>query len=356
VVLSASHNPFADNGIKFFSGDGGKLPDAWEDEIEERLGGPDRAPRPSGAGVGRLRTVARAEQWYLESLRPVLPDPEDLRGMRLVLDCAHGATYRVAPRLFRGLGAEVHALGVRPTGVNINRDAGALHPERLQTRVRRTEGAIGLAFDGDGDRLITVDEAGEVRDGDYLLAILARALLARRALRGGVVVTTVMANLGLERALADAGVGMVRTPVGDRYVLEEMLRRGANLGGEQSGHVILLDHATTGDGLVSALALLRVLRETGRPLADLARSVTKFPQVLLNVPVPAKPPLESLRRVGEVVGHWETSLKGRARILLRYSGTEPLLRVMVEGDDGMCIEDVAQEIAAAARAEIGGPP
>ena len=353
VVLSASHNPFEDNGIKLFSAEGGKLPDDWEDGIAARLDGPDSAPRPTGAGVGRLRPVARAEARYLGILRGVLPPALDLRGFRLCLDCAHGATYRVAPRLFRALGAEVHALGVRPTGTNINDRTGALYPERLRARVRAVRATVGLAFDGDGDRLITVDETGEIRDGDHLLAILARALQASGTLRGGVVVSTVMANLGLERALTEVGVGMVRTPVGDRYVLEEMHRRGANLGGEQSGHLILLDHATTGDGLVSALALLRVLRETGERLSDLAACVTKCPQVLVNVPVESKPPLAGLPVIGEVVGDWERRLQGRARILLRYSGTEPLLRVMVEGEDEMTIERVADEIAGVARAHIG---
>lgn len=353
VVLSASHNPFDDNGIKFFSAEGGKLPDEWEDEIETRLGGPDQAPRPSGAGVGRLRPVARAEARYLDTLRGVLPPGVDLRGLRLCLDCGHGATYRVAPRLFRALGAEVYALGVRPTGTNINDRAGALYPERLRARVCELGAAVGLAFDGDGDRLITVDETGEIRDGDHLLAILARALRAHGALRGGVVVSTVMANLGLERALGEVGVGMVRVAVGDRYVLEEMYRRGANLGGEQSGHLILLDHATTGDGLVSALALLRVLRETGRRLSDLAACVVKCPQVLVNVHVASKPPLATLPVIGAVVGDWEGRLQGRARILLRYSGTEPLLRVMVEGEDRMTVERVAEEIAGVARTHIG---
>jgi phosphoglucosamine mutase len=354
VVLSASHNPFEDNGIKLFARDGGKLPDAWEEEIERRLEDADTAPRPTGAGVGRVRPVSRAEARYLETLRGVFPAERDLRGVRLCLDCAHGATYRVAPRLFRTLGAEVHTLGVRPTGTNINKRCGALYPERLQSAVRRLGGAIGLAFDGDGDRLITVDETGEIRDGDHLLAILGQALKALDALTGGVVVSTVMANLGLERALAASGIGMVRVPVGDRYVLEEMHRLGANLGGEQSGHLILLDHATTGDGLVSALAVLRVVRETGRTLADLARCVTKCPQVLVNVPVRAKPPLADLPAVGEVVGAWEQRLDGRARILLRYSGTEPLLRIMVEGEDQTTIERISRDIADVVRAEIGG--
>jgi phosphoglucosamine mutase len=353
VVLSASHNPFADNGIKLFSAEGGKLPDAWEDEIEARLARPDAAPRPTGAGIGRVRPVAGAEGRYLAALRATVPGGLDLRGQRLVLDCAHGATYRVAPRLFRALGAEIVTLGVRPTGTNINAGAGALHPEDLQARVRALGGGVGLAFDGDGDRIMTVDEHGAVRDGDHLLAVFAGDLTRRGALRGGAVVTTVMANLGLERALAASGVATVRTGVGDRYVLEEMLRRGANLGGEQSGHIIFLDHAPTGDGLFSALQLLRILRETGRSLAELAAGVTKFPQVLVNVSVRAKPPLASLPAVSDAVDRWEKKLEGRARVLVRYSGTEALARIMVEGDDQMTIETVAQEIAAVIRAEIG---
>lgn len=353
VVLSASHNPFEDNGIKIFSPDGWKLPDACEDAIEARLGEGDERPRPTGAGIGRLRRVPDAETRYLEAVAGSFPSELDLRELTLVLDCANGATYRVAPRLFRRLGAEVTALGVRPDGININRGGGALHPERLQARVRTLGTGIGLAFDGDGDRLIVVDEDGEVRDGDYLLAICAKALQARGALRGGVVVSTVMANLGLERALRAAGLGMLRTPVGDRYVLEEMLRVGANLGGEQSGHAIFLDHATTGDGLVSALQLLRVVRETGEPLRSLAALVTKCPQILVNVAVRAKPVLTALPGVGEVMKRWEKQLDGRARILVRYSGTEAVARVMVEGDDQMTIEEAAHEIAAAIRTEIG---
>ena len=353
VVLSASHNPFEDNGIKLFGADGGKLPDAWEDEIEARLGA-DRAPRPTGAGLGRLRLVRDAERRYVELVRRILPPGLDLAGMRLVLDCAHGATYRVAPRLFRSLGAEVVVTGGRPTGTNINREVGALHPERLQARVR-AGGGIGLAFDGDGDRLIAVDETGTIRDGDHVLAVCAKDLVARGALRGGMVIGTVMANLGLERALGEIGVGMIRAPVGDRYVLEEMRRRGANLGGEQSGHVIFLDHAPTGDGLITALQLLRIIRERGQPLEQLAALVAKCPQILVNVPVRAKPALIGLRSVEDVVTRWERKFDHRARIVLRYSGTEPLARVMVEGDDQTVIEDAAHDIAAAIRGEIGSP-
>jgi phosphoglucosamine mutase len=353
VVLSASHNPFEDNGIKLFSADGDKLPDAWEDEIEARLrSGPD-GPRPTGAGLGRVRPVRGAERRYLDGLRRALPAGLDLAGRRLVLDCAHGATYRVAPRLFRSLGAEVVALGARPTGTNINRRAGALHPEALCARVRATPGSIGLAFDGDGDRLIVADETGAVRDGDHILAVCAGALRARGALRGGVVVSTVMANLGLERALRALGLEMARTAVGDRYVLEEMRRLGANLGGEQSGHVIFLDHARTGDGLLTALQLLGALAGAGRPLAELARVVEKCPQRLVNVRVRAKPALDGLRSVAGVLARWEAKLEGRARFVVRYSGTEPLARVMAEGDDQEAIDAAAREIATAIHEEIG---
>ena len=353
AVLSASHNPFEDNGVKLFSGEGDKLPDAWEDEIESRLQADLDGPRPTGARIGRVRTVPGAERRYVDGLRASLASGFDLAGCRLVLDCAHGATYRVAPRLFRSLGAEVWTLGSRPSGTNINRGVGALHPEGLQARVRATPGAIGLAFDGDSDRLIVVDESGLVRDGDHVLAVCARALLARGELRGGVVVSTVMANLGLERALTALRIGMVRTAVGDRYVLEEMRRLGANLGGEQSGHVIFLDHARTGDGLLTALQLLRAMRETGQALSALAAQVGKCPQVLLNVRVRARPPLEELRGVAAALARWEGKLDGRARFLVRYSGTESLARVMVEGDDPTTIEAAAREIAAAIHEEIG---
>jgi phosphoglucosamine mutase len=356
VVLSASHNPFEDNGVKLFSARGDKLPDAGEAEIEARLAGPAPARRPIGSAIGRLTPVAAPERRYLETLRAAVPGGLDLRGLRVVVDCAHGAMHRVAPRLLRQLGAEVVSLGVRPTGTNINRGAGALHPAVLQARVRAAGAAVGLAFDGDGDRLITVDETGAVRDGDHLLAICARDLQARGALRAGVVVSTVMANLGLARLLAEAGIGLVRTPVGDRHVLEAMRRLGANLGGEQSGHLVFLDHATTGDGLLAGLMLLRVMRDSGQPLSALAAPLRKCPQVLVNLPVRTKPALETLPGLAELVTGWEQALDGRIRILLRYSGTEPLARVMVEGDDQSTIEKVADQLAAAIRDGIGGEP
>jgi phosphoglucosamine mutase len=353
VVLSASHNPFEDNGIKLFSADGDKLPDEWEDEIEAGLRAGAEGPRPTGSRLGRVRPVPDAARRYLDGILAVLPRGFALAGRHVVLDCAHGATCRVAPRLFRSLGARVTTVGVRPSGTNINRGVGALHPERLRDRVREAPGALGLAFDGDGDRLIVVDETGVVRDGDHVLAVCARALQARGALRGGVVVSTVMANLGLERALAALGVSMVRTAVGDRYVLAEMRRLGANLGGEQSGHVIFLDHARTGDGLLTALVLLRAVADAGRPLAELASALTKCPQVLLNVRVRATPPLAELPTVAQATARWQSRLDGRARLVVRYSGTEPLARVMAEGDDQEAIEAAAREIAGAIHDEIG---
>jgi phosphoglucosamine mutase len=351
VVLSASHNPFEDNGIKIFSAAGAKFPDAWEDEIETRLKGPDEAPKPTGSSIGRLVNHDRAEADYQAHLREAFP--LDLRGMTLVLDCAHGATYRVAPLVFESLGARVLVMGAGPDGENINRGVGALHPQELQGRVAAAKADMGIAFDGDGDRLISVDETGELRDGDFALAICGRHLYATGRLRGPALVTTVMANLGLDLALAEAGIPVVKTQVGDRYVLEEMHRIGANVGGEQSGHLLFLDHATTGDGILSALQLLAVMRETGEPLSTLARCMSKCPQVLLNVAVRHKPPLDTIRGLMERTEAFERELDGAGRILLRYSGTEPLARVMIEGRDHGRIRSMADELAGLIREGIG---
>ncbi len=351
VVLSASHNPFEDNGIKIFSSEGAKLPDAWEDEIEQELRQPDRAPRATCGELGRRIDYAAAENDYIAHARRACS--ADLSGLTVVLDCAHGATYRVAPRVFRSLGARVLVSGARPDGRNINRRSGALYPEALQRKVVAAGAHLGLAFDGDGDRLISVDERGEIRDGDYALAIMAQHLSARGRLKGGIVVTTVMANLGLDTALTAMGVRMVKTQVGDRYVLEEMLRIGANVGGEQSGHLLFLDHATTGDGIVSGLQLLAVMCETGQALSMLASSMTKFPQVLVNVPVREKRPFESIPTLSDSVARLESGMNGNGRILLRYSGTEPLARVMVEGREQRHIEAVANELATLLREAIG---
>jgi phosphoglucosamine mutase len=352
VVISASHNPFEDNGIKIFSSEGAKFPDAWEIEIEAHLAGGDHAPNPTGADVGRLIPHRhQAEADYAAHASGTFAF--DLRGLHVVMDCANGATYRVGPRVFESLGARVTVLGVEPDGQNINLGVGAMHPEGLQARVRAVGADLGVAFDGDGDRLICVDETGEVRDGDYALAICGRHLAAEGRLPGRVVVSTVMANLGLEHSLREAGIKTVKSQVGDRYVLEEMTRIGAVLGGEQSGHLLFLDHATTGDGIVSALQVLSVMRETGQPLSALARCLTKFPQVLVNVPVRSKPPLGSIEGLERRVEKLEAQMNGAGRILLRYSGTELLARVMVEGQEQGEIEGIAQELAGIIRRAIG---
>src|SRR6266849_6038494 len=308
IVLSASHNPFEDNGIKLFSSEGTKFPDAWEAEIEQRLEGPDRAPRARGAQIGALVSYNRAEAVYVDFLCGCFP--LDLSRFTIALDCAHGATYRVAPRVFRRLGAKVITIGVRPDGTNINARCGALHPDNLQRKVRASGATIGFAFDGDGDRLISVDHTGEIRDGDYALAIAGRHLASRQRLKQNIVVTTVMANL-------------------------------------------FLDHAPAGDGILSALALLCVATETGEPLASLAACLRKFPQVLINVPVRSKPPIDSITGVGERMAAFEHEMNGRGRVLIRYSGTEALARVMIEGADGARIRAMADDLAGLIRVQIG---
>ena len=351
IVLSASHNPYEDNGIKLFSGQGTKFPDAWEDEIERRLTGEDTAPRARGRQIGRLHAYDQAEQYYVDYVCRCFP--LDLAGMTVAIDCAHGATHRVAPSVFRRLGARVVSIGAKPDGININAGFGALFPQTLQKKVQEAGAAIGFAFDGDGDRLISVDHLGEIRDGDYALAISARHMARGHRLKGECVVTTVMANLGLDECLAAAGIEIVKTQVGDRYVHEEMQRRGANLGGEQSGHLLFLDHAPAGDGILSALALLSVVRESGESLASLASCMRKFPQVLVNVPVRTKPPFDAVTGLNEKVSVFEQEMNGSGRVLIRYSGTEPLARVMIEGADGARIQVMADELAGVIRSQIG---
>ncbi|HEX3179562.1 MAG TPA: phosphoglucosamine mutase [Methylomirabilota bacterium] len=351
IVLSASHNPFADNGIKLFSAEGTKFPDAWEQQIEARLAAADAAPRARGAAIGRLVAYERAEKYYVDFLCRCFP--LDLAGMTVAIDCANGATSRVAPSVFRRLGARVIAISAKPDGTNINSDCGALHPDGLQKKLRAVRADVGFAFDGDGDRLISVDHLGEIRDGDYALAIAGRHMSAGRRLKGNVVVTTVMANLGLDEALKAAGIRVLKTQVGDRYVHEEMQRSGANLGGEQSGHLLFPDYMPTGDGILSALALLSVVRETGEPLASLATCMRKFPQVLVNVPVARKPPIDSITGLGERVDAFEREMNGSGRVLVRYSGTESLARVMIEGADPARIRAMADELAGVIRTHLG---
>jgi phosphoglucosamine mutase len=351
IVLSASHNPFEDNGIKLFSAQGTKFPDAWEAQIEARLAGPDAAPRAHGAGIGRLVHYDRAEKYYVDFLTRCFP--LDLAGLTVAIDCAHGATFRVGPSVFRRLGARVVAMSAQPDGTNINAGCGALHPEALQKRLRAVRADIGFAFDGDGDRLISVDHLGEIRDGDYALAIAGRHMAQQRRLKNNLVVTTVMANLGLDESLNAAGIRMVKTQVGDRYVHEEMLKSGANLGGEQSGHLLFPDYMPTGDGILSALALLTVVRETGEALASLATCMRKFPQVLVNVRVRTKPPIDSIPGLSASIGAFESEMNGVGRVLIRYSGTEALARVMIEGADAGRIQAMADELAGVIRAQIG---
>jgi len=351
VVLSASHNAFEDNGIKLFSSKGTKFPDAWEDQIEARLKAADAAPRARGADIGHLVAYDRAEKYYVDFLCRCFP--LDLAGTTVALDCAHGATYRVAPSVFRRLGARVIITSARPDGTNINAGCGALHPEGLRKRLVDASADVGFAFDGDGDRLISIDHLGEIRDGDYALAIAGRHMAKQGRLKTNTVVTTVMANLGLDECLRAAGIDIVKTQVGDRYVHEEMQRMGANLGGEQSGHLLFPDYSPTGDGILSALALLGVMRESGEALASLATCMRKFPQVLVNVPVARKPPMESLTGVMERVQIFEREMDGTGRILLRYSGTESLARVMIEGADDTRIRAMADELAADIRRELG---
>jgi phosphoglucosamine mutase len=351
IVLSASHNPFADNGIKLFSAQGTKFPDAWEEQIEARLAAPDVAPRAHGADIGRLVHYDRAEKYYVDFLTRCFP--LDLAGVTVAIDCAHGATFRVGPSVFRRLGARVVATCAQPDGTNINAGCGALHPEGLQRRLRTVRADVGFAFDGDGDRLISVDHLGEIRDGDYALAIAGRHMAQQRQLKANLVVTTVMANLGLDECLKAAGIRVVKTQVGDRYVHEAMQKHGANLGGEQSGHLLFPDYMPTGDGILSALALLSVVRETGEPLASLATCMRKFPQVLVNVRVRSKPPIESIQGLSDRVGSFEKEMDGVGRVLIRYSGTEALARVMIEGADATRIQAMADELAGVIRAQIG---
>ncbi|MGH8677536.1 MAG: phosphoglucosamine mutase [Burkholderiales bacterium] len=346
IVISASHNPFEDNGIKFFSGDGNKLPDAVEQQIESRLDSPIET-MPS-AQLGKARRINDAGGRYIEFCKSTFPTDLDLRGLKLVVDCAHGATYHVAGHVFHELGADVALIGSQPDGLNINQAAGAVHPAVLAAAVKSHHAHLGIAFDGDGDRLVMVDETGTVYDGDQLLYVIAQFRHSRGALKGGVV-GTLMTNLGMEQALGKLGVPFTRAPVGDRYVLEKLLENRWQLGGENSGHIICLDKHTTGDGIVSALQVLHALRAQGEPLVRLAASVRLYPQVLLNVRVKKGFDYKSDPAVQAALKATESSLKGKGRVLLRASGTEPVIRVMVEGEREDAISTLAQSLAEAIR-------
>lgn len=354
VVISASHNPYGDNGIKIFGPDGFKLPDAEEIEIERLLESAELdEARVTGAAVGSATRIDDARGRYIVFCKRTFPAHLSLDGVRVVVDAAHGAAYRVAPSVFTELGADVLALGVKPNGRNINRDAGALHPEHVITEVHRRQASLGIALDGDADRVIMVDERGQVVDGDAIMALCARRLLRQGRLPKNTIATTVMSNLGLERALAEGGGHVVRTAVGDRYVVESMRANGYSFGGEQSGHLIFLDHATTGDGIVAALQVLAVMMEEGRPLSELASAaMTRVPQVLENATFSRRLPLELMTETLSATGKVERALGDRGRILVRWSGTEPKLRVMVEGEDEDAIVTYAHDVVEAARRDI----
>lgn len=354
IVISASHNPFEDNGIKFFSGDGFKLPDHLEQQIEELIGsGEMNTIRPRSAEIGKAYRVNDAAGRYIEFAKGTVPEGLTFQGLKVVVDCAHGAAYKVAPTVLRELGADVIPLHVEPNGLNINDGCGSLYPEVMQRAVLQHKAHVGISHDGDADRAILVDETGAVLDGDYLLAIWALDLQQRGLLKANTVVATLMSNIGLELCLKEAGIRLVRTAVGDRYVLEEMLRSGYNFGGEQSGHVIFLHHNTTGDGIVTALQLLSLMVKRGRPLSELKRCMTVRPQVLVNVRVARRQDLQALPRVQAAIAEAEAQLDGRGRVLVRFSGTEPVARVMVEGQEERQIQWVANAIAEAIEKELG---
>jgi phosphoglucosamine mutase len=355
VVISASHNPYDDNGIKIFGDDGFKLPDAVEEEIEALVRDPSLlGERRTGPGIGRAVKLEDSRGRYVAFVKSTFPRDLTLDGLRVVVDAAHGAGYVVAPLVFTELGARVHALGVRPNGTNINREAGALHPEHAQAEVVRRGAQIGIALDGDADRVIVVDEKGRIVDGDVMMAMCAARMKGDGELRRATVVATVMSNLGLERALDAQGIALVRTPVGDRHVVEEMRRGGFNLGGEQSGHLVFLDHSSTGDGLIAALQVLALVIRTGRPLSELAQqAMERVPQVTESVALPARRPLEEMAALQAVVADAKAGLGREGRVIVRWSGTEPKLRVMVEGPDEARIATIAQDLVAAAKRDVG---
>jgi phosphoglucosamine mutase len=342
IVISASHNAFEDNGIKFFSAYGNKLPGSVENSIEAQLKLPiDTMP---SAKLGKARRIDDAGGRYIEFCKSTFPTELDLRGMKLVIDCANGATYHVAGEVFHELGAEVELIGNRPDGMNINRECGAVHPQALIEAVRSNRADLGIGFDGDGDRVVMVDAEGSTYDGDQLLYVIAAYRHQAAILKGGVV-GTLMTNLGMEQALAALGIPFARAAVGDRYVLEKLLENEWQLGGENSGHIICLDRHTTGDGIVSALQALHAVRALGRPLGELAEPAALYPQVLVNVKVARKFDFSANALVTNALRDAEDSLAGNGRVLLRASGTEPVIRVMVEGADDTLIHNLAAKLA-----------
>jgi phosphoglucosamine mutase len=354
IVISASHNPFYDNGIKIFDGDGNKLTDDFEHKIESIV--LENQSNPSDTltrETGRVVQLEASSHTYKEFLIGCLDKPSIFQGMKIVLDCSNGATYQIAPELFNELGAEVTALSIRPDGKNINADCGSEHPQALIKQVKKRKADIGLAFDGDGDRLIAVDETGQVISGDRILAICARDLKLSGRLKNNLAVSTVMSNLGLRMALKDMGIKHVMTQVGDRYVLEEMRASGAVIGGEDSGHMIFADWHTTGDGMLTALNLIEAMKSQSKTLSELSSIMKIFPQVLINVDVKHKPDIDSIPEVVKAIESVEESLGEQGRVLVRYSGTQPLCRVMVEGPSKADTQRYCEQIADIIKDMIG---
>ena len=354
IIISASHNPYHDNGIKFFSAEGYKFPDSWEHEMEALMEADDYSDcLPHDHNVGKNKRIDDADGRYIEFVKATFPRCHSLKGMKIALDCANGAGYKVAPLVFRELDATVFVTGNKPNGLNINEGCGALHPQKVQQAVLENGADVGIALDGDADRLIMIDEKGNILDGDTILAICACDMKVRGGLRNNRVVATVMSNYGFFKAMKAKNIDVITSPVGDRYVIQEMIKNDVNLGGEQSGHLIFHDHNTTGDGLVSALQVLRIMTETGTKLSDLAAVFERCPQANVNVPVSQKPPIESLESLEKAVSDARGALGDDGRVLVRYSGTEPICRVMVEGPDVPQVDAIAGSIARVIEDEIG---
>lgn len=353
VVISASHNPYQDNGIKFFGRDGFKLPDEVEEKIEMLMFGDHlKEARPPSPRIGKAQRIDDATGRYIVYLKNTFPGHLSLDGLRIVVDCANGAAYRIAPQVFQELGAEVISLGVTPDGLNINEGCGSLFPEVVSAKVREKRADLGISLDGDADRVIIVDHNGDVLNGDRIMAICAEEMKRNKKLKKNAVVATVMSNIGLELFLKDRKIRLLRSQVGDRYVVEMMRANMCNFGGEQSGHLIFLDHATTGDGVLAALQLLAVMVESGKRIADLGKQMVLLPQVLLNLKLKHRVPLEDLKGFQKAKAEFEKKLGSRGRIVVRYSGTELLLRIMAEGESKDEIDHIVNALADKARAEI----
>ena len=354
VVISASHNPYQDNGIKFFSRDGFKLPDSMEQEMEELILCEEfNKLRPTAGEVGKAFRIDDAQGRYIVFLKNTFPKAMTLEGLKIVLDCSNGAAYKVGPAVLEELGATVTSIGVSPDGTNINEGCGSLYPDKLCEKVREVGADIGIALDGDADRVIMSDEKGNVVDGDAIMAICATDMIKKGELKNNTLVATVMSNIGLDIAMREAGGAMIRTDVGDRYVVKEMRNGGYNVGGEQSGHIVFLDHNTTGDGMLAALQVLRVMKEREKTLSELAGVMTRFPQTLLNVRVKEKKAQEEIPGFSKAIKEVEGKLADKGRILVRYSGTEPIMRIMIEGEDEAHIKKMASELADMVKKELG---